>query len=292
MAAAAFGLTLLAACGRPPEPSAPVAQTPEAEAPVAVLAGGPAPDAPATPVSTPPAVTGQDQPAATVEPAAAGEGAEPATAAVTLDRDPFQPLNRRLFAIDRRVTRVIDAPLEHLDATPRSRPAVTAVRNVFTNLDEPATVMNDILQRRPKQAIRAAARFVVNSTVGVVGLFDVAERVGLHKSKQDFGRTLGSYGVRPGPFIYLPLLGPTNPRDFVGGMVDAIVSPTRWLKLPLWEHQARTVVVRQLRRKELRRAEADVRAASAVPAGDDYEVMRRAAVQRRARQVAEAKARP
>jgi phospholipid-binding lipoprotein MlaA len=295
VAISAAGVMLLAACGRPPEPSAAAAnQTSEAEAPPVVLAGGPPPST--SPAETAaPAETGEDQPPAPVEPAPApasdAANAEPATAVIS-DRDPLALVNRRLYAIDRRVTHVIDAPLEHLDAKPKSRPVVTAVRNVFTNLDEPATAMNDILQRKPRRAVQAAARFVVNSTAGMAGLFDVADRIGLHKSKQDFGRTLGSYGVKPGPFVYIPLIGPTNPRDFFAGMVDAVVSPTRWLHLPVWEHQARSVVVRQLRRKELHRAEADVRTAAAVPASDDYEVMRRAAVQRRAKQVADVRSKP
>ena len=94
------------------------------------------------------------------------------------------------------------------------------MHNVLNNIDEPNTLMNDLLQGQFERGGTAAGRFVVNSTVGVVGLFDVAGRMGLEKHNADFGETLGRWGLSPGPYIYIPVLGPSNLRDGAGRVVD------------------------------------------------------------------------
>jgi ABC-type transporter lipoprotein component MlaA len=112
------------------------------------------------------------------------------------------------------------------------------VSNVIQNLDEPQWAANHLLQRRPGGALKAAARFVINSTVGVAGLFDVANKVGLKRQKADFGQTLASYGVKSGPYIYVPLAGPSSLRDVFGTVVDGYFWPVHWLSLGAWQQQA------------------------------------------------------
>ena len=96
---------------------------------------------------------------------------------------------------------------------------------MINNLREPVTAVNGVLQVRPKIVAKAAGRFVVNSTIGVLGLFDVAGRGGLQRQPADFGQTLGRYGVGTGPYLYLPLVGPTTLRDGAGGVVNTLTDP-------------------------------------------------------------------
>jgi phospholipid-binding lipoprotein MlaA len=95
-----------------------------------------------------------------------------------------------------------------------------AVRNAFDNLRFPVVFMNDLLQGKPAGAARTFARFAVNTTVGVGGFMDPASKIGLRPRNEDFGQTLGYWGVPGGPFLMLPLLGPSNVRDTAGMVVD------------------------------------------------------------------------
>jgi len=103
------------------------------------------------------------------------------------------------------------------------------VHNALENLGEPVTAINEVVQGTPGRAGKTLARFVVNSTVGVAGLFDVASKIGLEKTKEDMGKTIGMYaGVEPengGFYLMLPLVGPSNARDGVGLAIDAAVDP-------------------------------------------------------------------
>ena len=96
----------------------------------------------------------------------------------------------------------------------------SGVRNVFGNLASPVVLANDLLQLDSPSAIRTTGRFVVNSTVGVLGFFDVAQEIGIPKHTADFGQTLHRYGVGSGPYLVLPILGPSSVRDGVGRAVD------------------------------------------------------------------------
>jgi phospholipid-binding lipoprotein MlaA len=107
--------------------------------------------------------------------------------------------------------------------------APTSVRHRVSafvyNLGEPSTFVNDVLQGKPKRAGRTTARFAINSTVGVLGLFDVAAGMGIRSHDADFGQTFGRYGVKPGPYLYVPVLGPLNFRDGVGRVFDFFTDP-------------------------------------------------------------------
>jgi phospholipid-binding lipoprotein MlaA len=103
------------------------------------------------------------------------------------------------------------------------------VHNVLGNLNSPMLLANDILQANPSRAGDTVARFFINSTVGVAGMFDVAEDWGYRSHDTDFGITLALWGVPPGPFLYLPVLGPSDPRDASGYGVDVALDPLTYV---------------------------------------------------------------
>jgi phospholipid-binding lipoprotein MlaA len=107
------------------------------------------------------------------------------------------------------------------------KPARSGLRNFFRNLTEPVVLLNDLLQLKPGRAARTFARFAINSTVGLAGLLDVAasKDVNLPHRNNSFGNTLAYYGVHSGPYLFLPLIGPTTLRDVLGEPVDAAVLP-------------------------------------------------------------------
>ena len=103
------------------------------------------------------------------------------------------------------------------------------VSDFLQNLGEPVTFVNNVLQGDGERALQTAFRFGVNSTLGIGGLFDIAEEEGLPAHDEDFGQTLAVWGVDSGPYLVLPLLGPSNPRDLLGFGVDRAVSPVNYI---------------------------------------------------------------
>jgi phospholipid-binding lipoprotein MlaA len=148
------------------------------------------------------------------------------------DNDPAEPVNRAIFkanlAADHAVIRpVAQAYVDHVPEAVRQ-----GVHNVVQNLQEPATVVNDLLQGRIAQAGRSVGRLAVNTTVGAGGVVDVAKKWGLPPHSADFGQTLAVWGVGEGPFVELPLLGPSNPRDALGTVVDLALNPLTYVGGP------------------------------------------------------------
>ena len=144
--------------------------------------------------------------------------------------DPLEPMNRFFFDVNQRLDRNAALPAatyynENVPHTVRS-----TFHNVVENLGGPVTVANDILQVDFSHAGIAAARFVVNSTVGVAGIFDVATDWGLTSRPRDFGETMGQYGVPPGPYLVLPFRGSTDVRDFAGNYLDGYATPLRYVR--------------------------------------------------------------
>jgi len=158
---------------------------------------------------------------------AARPAAATATAMGPAHGDPFERTNRRMYALSNAIDRAILAPIVHvyLRAPAALRDRVSAF---IYNLGEPRTAANDVLQGRPRAAGKTLARLVINSTVGVGGLFDVASRAGLAGSQADFGQTLGRWGAGTGPYLFFPFLGPTNVRDGLGGLIDSVSDPVAW----------------------------------------------------------------
>jgi phospholipid-binding lipoprotein MlaA len=173
--------------------------------------------------------------AAAAEPAAAPSvAANPLAAANTpLAYDPWQPVNRGLFSVGMGLDRVLIGPIAHgyIRVTPQV--VRNRVSSVVYNLGEPSTALEDLLQGHTGRAGRTGVRFVVNTTVGLLGMFDVASGWGLRGHESDFGQTLGRYGAQPGPYIYMPVMGPVNLRDGVGRVVDIVTDPVGFVTGPI-----------------------------------------------------------
>jgi phospholipid-binding lipoprotein MlaA len=182
-------------------------------------ATAPASPAPvATPVVSAPAVSTPGDTMGRVVPARRGRHAK---------GDPFERFNRYWFrrqqGFDRHFLR--PAALGYRHIVPRF--VRTGLRNVFSNLGEPLVFLNYVLQLKPGKAIETATRFAMNSTLGLGGVVDVAKSpaIRLPHRPNGLGDTLGYYGVKPGPYLFLPLLGPTPLRDLVGGQGEAVILP-------------------------------------------------------------------
>ena len=111
-------------------------------------------------------------------------------------------------------------------------PVRSSLHNFLVNLEFPAIFINDMLQIDPLRAGATFARFVVNSTAGVGGIFDVANLIGIRFRDNDFGATLANYGVGDYPYLMVPVIGPTNPRDLSGKVVDVFLNPLHFVALP------------------------------------------------------------
>ena len=143
--------------------------------------------------------------------------------------DPLEPTNRVFYAINDGLDTVILKPAAQAYRFVVPGPVRTGIHNVLSNLNTPAQLSNDILQGKPRRAGDTAMRFVINSTIGVVGIFDVAKDLGYPNHDTDFGLTLANWGVPDGPFLFLPVLGPSNPRDGIGFGVDVAQDPFTWI---------------------------------------------------------------
>ena len=140
--------------------------------------------------------------------------------------DPIENLNRDIFILNEKLDEKILKPaaLAYRKVTPQF--ARTGVTNFFNNLEEIDTTINQVLQGEIKYAISDSGRFIINSTIGLFGLIDVASKMGLERHEEDFGQTLGVWGFDSGPYIMLPLLGPSNPRDLLSRPISSFLSGT------------------------------------------------------------------
>jgi phospholipid-binding lipoprotein MlaA len=148
------------------------------------------------------------------------------------DRDPLEPLNRGVFGFNEVVYGWVVDPFATAYEWVMPGPGRRAVRRFFSNLSEPVTLVNDLLQLEPVRAGSSGARFIINSTAGVAGFFDPAAAWGLEGHSSDFGETLGVYRVGSGPYLVIPLMGPSTVRDAVGEVVDGLIRPDTWLLTP------------------------------------------------------------
>lgn len=150
-------------------------------------------------------------------------------AAPTAD-DPLAPMNRAIFKFNDAVDTAVMEPVAKGYRAAVPQPARTGVRNFLKNLKSPTVIANEVLQGDMKGAGDATTRMVVNTLLGVGGLVDVAGMNGLNASEEDFGQTLGKWGVPAGAYVVLPFLGPSNVRDTVGLAVDTTTDPLNiWL---------------------------------------------------------------
>ena len=141
--------------------------------------------------------------------------------------DPLAPLNRKVLVFNYVLDRTVLRPASVVYHRVVPRFARTGVRNVLNNLIEPRTVLNQCLQGKLGTAAADAGRFVVNTTLGIGGLFDPATAMGLKRHREDFGQTLGRWGVGTGPYLVLPVIGPSTLRDGGAKLVDVATGPLR-----------------------------------------------------------------
>ena len=138
--------------------------------------------------------------------------------------DPLEALNRKTFALNERVDRAVLAPVARTYTRVVPAPVRTGVGNVFSNTKDLWSAVNLGLQGRPVEGASDALRFGTNTVFGVLGIFDVATPLGLEKHGEDFGQTLGVWGVGPGAYLVLPLLGPSSLRDTASFPLDAMAT--------------------------------------------------------------------
>jgi phospholipid-binding lipoprotein MlaA len=143
--------------------------------------------------------------------------------------DPLEPTNRVFYKINDGLDTVIMQPVARAYRYVLPNPVRTGIHNVLDNLGAPVRVTDDSLQGKPRRAGDTAMRFLINSTVGVVGIFDVAKTVGYPGHDTDFALTLANWDVPEGPFLFLPLLGPSSPRDVSGFVADQAIDPFTWI---------------------------------------------------------------
>jgi phospholipid-binding lipoprotein MlaA len=146
--------------------------------------------------------------------------------------DPLEETNRDVLVGNGFIDKYLFDPVTLVYGKVVPGPLKKGIRNVFSNFDSPKIVVNDLLQLEWKDAGVATTRVVLNSTLGIGGLFDVAARAGFAKHKSDFGQTLAMAGTPSGPYLVLPLFGPSNVRDAFGGAVDVGMSPMTYILGP------------------------------------------------------------
>ena len=144
--------------------------------------------------------------------------------------DPFESVNRFFFDLNQRLDRNAGRPAANAYRETVPGTVRVSVNNVLDNLGGPVTVANSLLQVRLESAGIAAGRFLVNTTVGVAGIYDVATDWGMPGRNRDFGETMGTYGVPPGPYLVLPFRGSTDVLDFAGNYIDGYATPLRYVR--------------------------------------------------------------
>ncbi|MEP1600492.1 VacJ family lipoprotein [Hyphomonas sp.] len=142
--------------------------------------------------------------------------------------DPYEGFNRQMFAFNTGVDKYALGPAANVYETVTPEFGRDRVGDFLHNLKSPVIFVNDVLQGEGDRAGDTFARFLVNTTVGVAGLWDVAGYNGMEKHAEDFGQTLAVWGVDSGPFLVLPLVGPTTPRDLFGAGIDRALDPLTW----------------------------------------------------------------
>lgn len=189
------------------------------------------------------------------------------------ETDPWEKVNRGIFAFNDTVDHFVLKPLAlaYKKVTPNF--VDRSVTNFFYNLDDVMVVLNDLFQLKLYQAGGDSARLVINSTLGLAGTIDIASKVGLEKHEEDFGQTLGFWGVPSGPYVVLPILGPSNLRDTFGWVPDYFSDPVFY--------SDKEVVGYELTALDIVDTRADLFTVEQMISGDRYVFLRDAYLQRR-----------
>ncbi|MFW5444134.1 MAG: VacJ family lipoprotein [Methylococcaceae bacterium] len=161
------------------------------------------------------------------------EGEAEAVEIEVTETDPYEDFNRVMFGFNEGMDDYIAAPISdaYLWVTPQF--LQTGVANFFNNLKEINVVLNDVMQGKIAQGAEDTGRFAVNSTIGLLGLFDVATELGLEKHDEDFAQTLAVWGVPQGPYLVLPVLGPSTSRGVPGAVFDTAANPATYVGFPV-----------------------------------------------------------
>lgn len=144
--------------------------------------------------------------------------------------DPWEGFNRKMFAVHNSIDRTLLVPAAKAYRATTHKKQRKGLRNFLANLRTPVILVNDLLQGEFERAGQTAGRFVVNSTIGFGGMGDPAERLGIAQHSEDFGQTFAVWGAPSGPYLFLPLLGPTSIRDGFGSAVGVAADPTLWIR--------------------------------------------------------------
>jgi phospholipid-binding lipoprotein MlaA len=159
-----------------------------------------------------------------------------ATGCATIDpefadpRDPWESLNRSVFSFNEGVDKAVMKPLSQIYKAVTPDPIDQGITNFFNNIGDVASFVNNLLQFKIKSALNDIGRVVINTTVGIGGLFDVASNLNLPRQNEDFGQTLGVWGMGSGPYMVLPFLGPSSGRDTLGKVGDWFTNPTHCIE--------------------------------------------------------------
>jgi phospholipid-binding lipoprotein MlaA len=201
--------------------------------------------------------------------------------ASTANNDPLEGINRGIYKFNDVADKAVIKPVAGAYKAVLPSPVRSGVNNFFGNLSTFVSVINDLLQFKFDKAAEGAGRFVINSTFGIAGLVDVASMDGIEKRKEDFGQTLGYWGVGSGPYIVLPFLGPSNIRDTAGLVVDsAAFDPIGYIDDPATRNSA--IALKFLDRRSQLLPGSDLLDEAAL---DPYAFMRDAYYQRRQSQI-------
>ena len=157
------------------------------------------------------------------------------TATNAMERDPLEGFNRAMFNVTLKADKAVFRPTALVYRRVVPEPIRVSFRNFLANLNSPVIFANDVLQGEVNRAGSTLLRACINTTIGVGGLLDVATRWGYPRHTEDFGQTLAVYGVGEGFYLFLPLLGPSNPRDLLGYAVDFAFDPLTYVQ---WGHES------------------------------------------------------
>ena len=187
--------------------------------------------------------------------------------------DPWETTNRRIFRFNDFFDTVLVRPVAVVYSNGLPRVVRQGIGNFFSNIDDINVFVNDLLQLKFDDALTDSGRFLLNTTVGIAGIMDVASGLGLEKNEEDFGQTLGRWNIPPGPYVMLPALGPSSLRDALGLILDTAFNPLQYHE----DYSLRTalIIVEEVDGR------ASVLALDELISGDRYLFLREAYLQRR-----------
>jgi len=145
-------------------------------------------------------------------------------------RDPLESFNRASYKFNDAIDRAVLKPVAKGYKAVAPQFVETGVSNFFSNLEQPTVIVNDLLQAKFKPALSDTGRFLMNTTIGIGGLLDPASAAGLDRNDEDFGQTLGKWGVPSGPYLMVPFFGPSTFRDGVGSGADIFTDPVHYVE--------------------------------------------------------------